>query len=95
MTSESIVMLLINASEKIENPEDPDGEEIKLESPVVRWKQLMGDKMPEVSKATGGLRGVYGKDIIYNAFYGSDDAKSANKERDVFLLPIPERPPAF
>lgn len=30
-----------------------------------------------------------------NSFYGSDDAKAANKERDVFLLPIPERPPAF
>jgi len=33
--------------------------------------------------------------MIMNAFYGSDDAKAANKERDVFLLPIPERPPPF
>lgn len=33
--------------------------------------------------------------MIKNAFWGSNDAKAANKERDIFLLPIPERPPAF
>ena len=33
--------------------------------------------------------------MIKNAFWGADDAKAANKERDVFLLPIPERPPDF
>ena len=38
---------------------------------------------------------MYGKDIIRNALWGSNDAKSANKERDVFLLPIPEKPPVF
>jgi len=32
---------------------------------------------------------------VKNAFWGSDDAKAANKERDVFLLPIPEKPPEF
>ena len=41
------------------------------------------------------MRGVFGKDMIKNAFWGSNDAKAANKERDIFLLPIPERPPAF
>jgi hypothetical protein len=41
------------------------------------------------------LRGVFGKNIIKNALWGSDDAKAANKERDVFLLPIPEKPPEF
>lgn len=30
-----------------------------------------------------------------NGIYGSDDAKAANKERDIFLYPIPERPPEF
>lgn len=38
---------------------------------------------------------MFGKDSIRNAFWGSDDAKAANKERDIFLLPIPEKPPAF
>ena len=41
------------------------------------------------------LRGLFGANEIRNAFWGSDDAKAANKERDVFLLPIPERPPDF
>ena len=30
-----------------------------------------------------------------NGFHGSDDATAANKERDIFLFQIPERPPAF
>jgi nucleoside diphosphate kinase len=95
MTGECIVMLLVNSCDKIENPEDPDGEEIILEAPVKRWKALIGNKDPEEAKTTEGLRGVYGKDLIMNAFHGADDPKAANKERDVFLFPIPERPPGF
>lgn len=30
-----------------------------------------------------------------NALHGSDDPKCANKERDIFLFQIPERPPPF
>ena len=41
------------------------------------------------------MRATFGKDWIRNAFWASDDAKAANKERDIFLLPIPERPPEF
>lgn len=41
------------------------------------------------------MRGIYGKNEIRNAFWGSDNAKAANKERDIFLLPIPEKPPTF
>jgi hypothetical protein len=33
--------------------------------------------------------------MIKNGFHGSDDAKAANKERDIFLFPIPEKPPDF
>lgn len=33
--------------------------------------------------------------MIKNGFWGSDDAKAANKERDIFLFPIPEKPPEF
>ncbi len=95
MTSESIVMLLVNSKDKVENPEDPDGEEITLEAPVKRWKALIGNRDPDVARESEGLRGVYGKDPILNAFHGADDAKAANKERDVFLFPIPERPPEF
>lgn len=115
MTAESIVMLLIN---KVETVYDPEKElTVKLESPIARWKELIGDKNPDVAKGqetvkglkklneetgeiTEGenqprLRGIYGKNEIRNAFWGSDDAKAANKERDIFLLPVPEKPPVF
>ena len=52
-TSESIVLLLIN---KVEQAWDEKaGEEVKLESPIVRWKYLIGDKDPEVVKTQEGL----------------------------------------
>jgi len=115
LTAESIIFLLIN---KVDTIYDPEKEiDVKLESPIERWKQLLGNKDPEQAKQddpvmpikvqnaeTGEwedgegqprLRGVYGKNDIRNAFWGSDDAKAANKERDIFLLPIPEKPPAF
>ena len=93
LTAESIVMLLVNSVEKIENA---DGEEIKLAAPVTRWKELIGDKQPEVAKENvKTLRGRYGKSVIMNGVHGSDDPKAANKERDIFLFQIPERPPAF
>jgi len=108
--------LLINKVEKVYD--EALNDEVKLESPIIRWKQLIGNKDPEVAKTeealpapdvpnpeseTGEmmkstqsrLRAVYAKDTIKNAFWGSDDAKAANKERDIFLLPIPERPPEF
>ena len=72
-------------------------EDVKLESPIVRWKKMIGDKEPAEDKAKdpNSLRAKYGVDIIRNAFHGSDDPKSANKERDVFLFPVPEKPPDF
>lgn len=116
MTADSIVLLLINKVDKVWDEEKQ--EDVKLESPIIRWKKLIGNKDPEVAKTEepihgvkipnpetenhelishkqARLRGVFGKDAIRNGFWGSDDAKAANKERDVFLLPIPERPPAF
>lgn len=96
MTAESIVMLLVNKVDAIPNPTDPDGEDVTLEAPVQRWKQLCGDKQPEIAKENpNALRGKYGVDVIKNGLHGSDDAKAANKERDVFLFQIPERPPPF
>ena len=114
MTAESIILLLINKTDTVWSEEAQ--EEVKLDSPIVRWKQLIGNKDPEVAKGEDPLpgpkkvnpetqeeeeskivrlRGQFGKDAIRNAFWGSDDAKAANKERDIFLLPIPEKPPEF
>jgi len=95
MTSESEIMLLVNSQESSINEET--GEETKLEPPVVRWKKLLGDKNPEEAKINEPetLRALFGTDLIRNAFHGSDDERLANKERDIFLFPIPERPPEF
>lgn len=65
LTAESIVMLLINKSETIPHPTDPNAEDIKLEAPVARWKQLIGDKQPEIAKENPNcLRAKFGKDVI-------------------------------
>jgi hypothetical protein len=95
MTAESIVMVLINKVEKVYD--EVKDEEVKLESPIMRWKTLIGNKDPNEARTADpkSLRALYGVDIIRNAFHGSDDPKSANKERDIFLFPIPERPPEF
>ncbi len=70
---------------------------MKLESPIVRWKKLIGDKDPSEAKIKdpSSLRAKYGVDVIKNAFHGSDDPKSANRDRDIFLFPVPEKPPDF
>ena len=96
MTAESVVLLLVNDKESV--PAEIEGEEeVKLESPVVRWKKLLGNKNPEEAKTENAecLRSLFGVDEIKNGFHGSDDPLSANKERDIFLFPIPERPPVF
>ena len=94
-TAESLVLILIN---KVESVYDEAREEdVKLDSPIIRWKKLIGDKDPSEAKLKDpkSLRAIYGVDLIKNGFYGSDDPKAANKERDIFLFPVPERPPEF
>ena len=86
MTAESIVLLLVNAVDSIPAV-NQDEEDVKLETPIVRWKKLLGNKNPEEAKAEGNksLRALFGVDDIRNGFYGSDDPISANKERDMIL----------
>lgn len=96
LTAESVVLLLVNDKEIV--PAQEEGEEdVKLESPVVRWKKLLGNRNPEEAKTETpeSLRALFGLNEIRNAFHGSDDPMAANKERDIFLFPIPERPPVF
>lgn len=52
MTAPSLVLLLVNAVESVPatSPEAEEGEQVKLESPAVRWKKLIGNKDPEVAK---------------------------------------------
>jgi murein L,D-transpeptidase YafK len=48
MTAESLVLLLINKVDKVWDEER--GEEVKLDTPIARWKELIGDKDPELAK---------------------------------------------
>ena len=61
---------------------------------------MIGNKDPAEAKSekfgdAEVLRATYGADLIRNGFHGSDNPKAANKERDIFLFPIPEKPPDF
>jgi hypothetical protein len=49
MTADSLIMLLINKVDKVYDHEKEL--EVKLESPIQRWKDLIGDKNPEVAKS--------------------------------------------
>ena len=48
LTAESIIMLLINKVDKVWDAEKEL--DVKLESPIARWKELLGDKNPETAK---------------------------------------------
>jgi hypothetical protein len=48
MTADSIVMILINKVDLVWD--EAKGMDVKLDSPVVRWKKLIGNKDPEVAK---------------------------------------------
>jgi hypothetical protein len=48
LTAESIVLLLINKVETVYD--EAKEEDIKLESPIVRWKKLIGSKEPAEAK---------------------------------------------
>ena len=63
MTAESIVLLLVNSKDSIPASEEGE-EEIKLESPIDRWKKLLGDKNPEEAKTADAesLRAIFGVD---------------------------------
>ena len=49
VTAESIILLLINKIDKVYDPEREV--EVKLESPIVRWKDLLGDKDPDAARS--------------------------------------------
>jgi murein L,D-transpeptidase YafK len=55
MTADSIVLVLINKVDKVWD--EKTQEEVKLESPIVRWKRLIGDKDPAVSKTLEPILG--------------------------------------
>jgi hypothetical protein len=80
----SAIFVLIN---KEDNYVDDNGIKTDFKSPVVRWKQMIGDKQP----AGDTLRGTFGINIIKNEFWGSDSPSDAYKELNIFKLPIPAK----
>ena len=55
ITAESVVLLLINKVDTVWNEEA--GMDVKLESPIVRWKKLIGNKDPEEAQSEDPLPG--------------------------------------
>ncbi len=75
---------------------DENGIKTYYDSPVQRWKEMIGDKDPNVAKSDeNALRGQYGKDLIHNGFWGSDNVSDAYRELSMFMLPLPAIPPKF
>ena len=54
---------------------------------------MIGSSDPIEAKKSepNSLRSKFGKDWIRNEFHGSDSPFDANKERDVFKFPIPQK----
>lgn len=61
LTADSIVFLLINKVDKVYDMEREM--EVKLESPIARWKQLIGNKDPEVATTEEPLKGKMEKNV--------------------------------
>ena len=56
LTADSIVLLLINKVDEVWDEEV--GEDVKLESPITRWKKLIGNTDPAVAQGEEGLPGT-------------------------------------
>ncbi|EAS00090.1 nucleoside diphosphate kinase (macronuclear) [Tetrahymena thermophila SB210] len=69
----------------------------ETENPIEKWKKMIGKSDPEQAKKEDPncLRAKYGKSILKNELHGSDTTSDANKERDVFKFPIPQKIPEF
>ncbi len=68
---------------------DTNGIKTLYPSPVIRWKNLIGNKDPQINTNTETLRAIYGSDIIRNEFWGSDTVSDAFRELSIFHFPIP------
>jgi nucleoside-diphosphate kinase len=62
--------------------------------PISSFKELAGDKDP-VKAEEGTLRKKYGVSLVKNEVYCSDDHLGANKDRDIFKFPLPQKIPDF
>ena len=84
------ILVLINKEEAYI---DQNGIRTLYKSPIVRWKELIGDKDPAVAKSQSpaSLRASFGTSLIKNEFWGSDTNTDSYRELEVFQFPIPAK----
>ena len=72
---------------------DSNGIRTIYKSPIVRLKDLIGNKDPVVAKANNpnSLRGLYGQDLIKNEIWASDSPSDAFRELSIFKLSLPAK----
>lgn len=90
--SPSAILILIN---KEQTYLDSNNIITQYKSPVIRWKELIGNKNPLEDKNKTTLRGKYGVDIIKNEFYGSDSPGDAYRELTNFYFSLPAKTTEF
>ena len=76
-------------SNKTSSYVDSNGIKTLYPSPVIRWKNIIGNKDPQIKTNMESLRAIYGTDIIRNEFWGSDTVSDAYRELSIFQFPIP------
>lgn len=82
------ILILIN---KDESYIDESGITVEYHSSIQRWKELIGNKDPALAKTqnANSLRAIYGTDIVFNEFWGSDSPQDAYRELTCFKLSLP------
>lgn len=105
----SLILVLIN---KENTYYDTNSIIRSYDSPIIRWKNLIGYKDPttgsniKINDKNKGLnnlsdnkenklRQLFGKNIIENAFYGSDTPSDAYRDLTCFYFLLPAFPPKF
>ncbi len=58
---------------------------LSRENAIEGWRELIGPVDPSEAKKTGGLRGVYGLDILHNAVHGPSNKNQAEHEIKLFF----------
>jgi hypothetical protein len=72
---------------------DSNGIKTIYKSPIIRLKDIVGNKDPTVAKTTNpnSLRAVYGIDLVKNEIWCSDNASDAFRELSVFKMSLPAK----
>ena len=89
MTSGPVAILILTNLE--DSYVDESGITVLYLSPILRFKELIGNKDPTLAKSQNAncLRALYGSDIVFNEFYSSDSLQDAYRELNCFMMELP------